>query len=870
MMLNPRDLRMGQTHMRRALLFIGGGLAVLVAMVAAVPFLVDANQFRGAITEPLEKRLHAKVSLGNMKLSVIPFAIRIADVEVGQPEGYTSPNPLVKATEVYVGVSALALLKKEVKIEGVRLSSPKVELIRNVDGKWNYETRDEQERDASSNTLSLDELRVDDGSVAMTDLKAKTPRDAYEHIDLVLKNFGPERKGSVKGTVKIDAMAAALTLDSSLDNSTDAVSAKGTAELKSDRLKDPLSVAFDVKLDRKSQVLTVNALKAQTGAVTAAISGTIDNQASPGKLALEVKTANAPIADLIHLAALAGNQLPQDLKVTGNLTADIGVTGTTASPEFRGNLQASQAEFSSKELKEPVRASALQVSLTPELISTQPFTLETGRTRLTAQGSVKNYASEAARVTGSLRTDQASVEELLRIASVYGAKPPGMDGSGMISVDMNFTSEGKALSYSGSGMLKNVHVTSASLPKPLDITTADLKFADDRIAMQRMQAALGSMHVSGDLSVKDFRRPNLAFTADIDQVNVNELREWKFASAGTKSSNDRSIERITANGSLGVGKLIYDTTTMTNVKAQVRMANGLLQLDPIKANVFGGSQAGAITADLHGIPATYTIKSKLTGVDSNQLLSSTSSLKNVLSGPLSGTLDLQFQSKPNEDIAKTLNGKLQLQVLDGRLQGIQILNEMARIGRFLGFAPVAERDTKIVKLGGTLNIVNGLANTNDLLLDFGNGSMTGAGQIGLVDQSLKLRITTVLAKEFASKFGSNQIGGLLTTVLANQKGEFVVPAIVSGSFGAPKFAPDAEQVGRMKLQGLLPTASNPTAPLSGIKSIVDAFKKPDPNAKPADPNAKPDANAPAQQDPAAGIVDIFKSFKKKRPEEKKP
>ena len=76
------------------------GLVVLIGVVAALPFLVDANQFRGVVQSQLEKRLGRTVALGEMRLKVIPLSLRIADVEVGQPSGFASKFPFLAAKEV--------------------------------------------------------------------------------------------------------------------------------------------------------------------------------------------------------------------------------------------------------------------------------------------------------------------------------------------------------------------------------------------------------------------------------------------------------------------------------------------------------------------------------------------------------------------------------------------------------------------------------------------------------------------------------------------------------------------------------------------------------------------------------------------------
>ena len=847
---------------KRVFIVAGVLVAILLIALAALPFLVDANRLRPLIQVQLQQRLQRQVSLGDMQLKMFPLAVRVSGLTVGQPEGFTSAQPFLQASEVYVGVALWPLLHKEVNIDAIRLQSPSLEVIRNPAGVWNYETASGgPAADSGSSSITLDELRIEDGQVAIHDQKAAS-RDVYKHIDLTLNGLGPGRRGSLAGSVRLDKMAAVLTIRSDFENR-EALTAKGTLSVKSDRNRDTLDIAYDVRRGPAPAPVTINSLTAKIGALSASATGSVDVERTPAELELHVQMANAPVADLLRLAGLYGAKFPPGLKAEGLLAADVQVTGTIQKPIFAGKIDATKAQFSAKELVEPVRASELHIDFTPDSLTARTFTLETGSTRLTAQGTVRDYNSSSPQVVATLQTDGARVEELLRIATAYGVIPTGLAGSGIVTLDMKISKAGNSVNYSGSGSLRNVSITSPQLPKPLTVSDASMKFSEDRVGFDHLQAALGSLHLNGAGSVRDFERPNIQFDLHIDELSSAELREWGGGSAKKPSGKHPSgiLDNVTANGVVTVDKVIYERVTLSKVKATINFAKSILRLDPVTALLFGGQESGSVNVDLCGDTPTYAIKAKLSKVDANQLLSATTSVKQVLSGTLDSTVDLQFLGRPNEDIAKTLNGKVQFQMGQGRLSGVQILNEVANIGRFLGYSKRPESSTNIVKLTGSLNIQNGLASTNDLFMDLSGATLSGAGTMGLVDQSLKLRITTVLSKDFAQRNAPGQIGGLLTTALANQKGEVIVPAIVTGTFAQPKFAPDVEQIGQLKLRGLLPTADNPAAFTSGLKGLMESITGKQPEAKPGE--AKPSESKPGS------ILDIFKQFGKQK-DAKKP
>src|SRR6185369_3727560 len=75
--------------------------------------------------------------------------------------------------------------------------------------------------------------------------------------------------------------------------------------------------------------------------------------------------------------------------------------------------------------------------------------------------------------------------------------------------------------------------------------------------------------------------------------------------------------------------------------------------------------------------------------------------------------------------------------------------------------------------------------------------------------------TAVLSQQMAQQVGGTQIGGYLTTALANSKGELVMPILISGNLTSPKVAPDYKTIAQMKVQ-------NVTSP-AGLGNILGAI-----------------------------------------------
>ncbi|MGA2989629.1 MAG: AsmA-like C-terminal region-containing protein, partial [Candidatus Korobacteraceae bacterium] len=227
--------------------------------------------------------------------------------------------------------------------------------------------------------------------------------------------------------------------------------------------------------------------------------------------------------------------------------------------------------------------------------------------------------------------------------------------------------------------------------------------------------------------------------------------------------------------------------------------------------------SGSIIADMRPAQPVFNVNIKTQKVDSNRLLSAVSNLKDTLYGLLNSGAQLSFAAVPaGSDIASTLNGRLSLNLTNGKLTKVDILQQISQVGKFQSLGRPAANFTNIQQLSGDFNIQNGVATTHNLKAVIDGGSLAANGSVNLPAQSLDMRVTAVLSRAQSQAAGGTQIGGFMQTVLANQNGELVVPLIVTGTFQNMHFSPDVQQMAQMKAKNLLPSFSNPGQFSSGI------------------------------------------------------
>lgn len=459
----------------------------------------------------------------------------------------------------------------------------------------------------------------------------------------------------------------------------------------------------------------------------------------------------------------------------------------------------------------------------------------TGKELLTFAGKggpLQAVNAAALPVSGHLSLQQISLKGLNSVTG--GALPPNTEAS--ISGDANLSSQNDVIGCKGNLRLDNPVVQGAKVNYPIQAQyQLSLNQTNDQIQIQSGTITMGPTAISASGNIDTGKKPSvLDMHVTTNNASLTELSRLASAFGTASNPNDQVKGNISANltakgpvnalqmqGTLSSNSIQAQDLVLTNIHANTTMNNGVVQLAPVTATIFGGQENGTITLDTKAAHPLCSVKTKLTGVDTNALLSAVSSVKNTLYGSLGADADLSFAVDAGANLAKTLNGTLNFAVTNGRLKNVNILGELAKIGKFLNSAPMQTgTDTALQKLSGTVDVKNGVATTNNLTAALDAGSLSAKGSVNLVNEALDMHMTAVLASGISKTVGGTGIGGFLNTALANNQGELVLPVIVTGTLAHPVLAPDVQQLAQMKLKHLLPTAGNPSQMTSGVVGSV--------------------------------------------------
>ncbi len=650
----------------------------------------------------------------------------------------------------------------------------------------------------------------------------------------------------------IDATASG---DARVKNSGGKLTSSGTIRLENAHIHStnvgyPISLDYDVADDLTNDVIRIHKGDLKLGSTPITIAGTIDSKPTPAQIDLKLTAANASIAEAARLASAFGVAFGQGTDVKGTVNADVQARGAMSKPAMNGQFSARNLEISGKQLPQPVRINDVALTLTPDAIRSNDFAATEGSTTVNVNFVLTNYSGNNSAINASLRAPNARLGEIINIAQAAGVSAAeGMSGDGTLNLDVHAqgpTKNMSALNFSGTGKISNATLKTPSLTKPVQVHNSDIQFNQNSIALQNVSATVGQTNANGTLTLKNFAAPQVQFTLNADKVNVAELQQLfnaapaqqpaRKASAGRHDfwrlvpeakaqqpahSEPSLLTKMTGGGNVTIGTIQYDDLLLNNTHATVTLDHGLIKMNPITADVYNGKEAGAITIDMRPAQPVYTVNLKTSNVDANKLISSVSDLKQTLYGLLASNVNASFSSSSAASIARSLNGTVNLNLTNGKLMNVDLLHELATVGKFVGSNFAAPKGfTNVAQLVGDFDVKNGVAQTNNLKATIDGGTLAAAGLINLADQSLNLHMTAVLDKALSQQVGGTQIGGFMNTALANNQGELVLPVIVTGTFQHPQVAPDLQQIAQMKLKNLLPTSKNPGQLTSGVLGAI--------------------------------------------------
>lgn len=383
-------------------------VAVVIILLIAIPYFLNADNYRPRIEKALSESTGRPVTLGHLNFSLFSGALTADQLAIADDPAF-SQQPFIQAKLVKIGIEVGPLVfHKQILIRGISIDAPQIQLIRNQANVWNYASlgnankrKESTETQSTMPNLSIGSLEVTNGEVSVTTPGAKaefyknvaatvtgftlttpfdytvstalpgngnlsisgkggpfnqadaskTPFNAnlqVKHADLVGAGFVPPSAG-VSGFVDLNANIVSNGQSAHVTGTLDAAQLKLVAA--GEPAPRPVHVRFtdDQNLSSLSGELrdtTVNFDKA-----VLSLGGTYRTEGPTTTLNMHVNGQGVPINDLEALLPAAGIQLPAGSRLQGGtLTTDLAVTGAAQDPVIAGPVRVDNTQLAGFDL----------------------------------------------------------------------------------------------------------------------------------------------------------------------------------------------------------------------------------------------------------------------------------------------------------------------------------------------------------------------------------------------------------------------------------------------------------------------------------------------------------------------------------------
>jgi AsmA protein len=393
--------------MKKLLLITAIVIGVILAAIIALPFVINADQFRPEIQNKLSAMLGREITIGHLDLSAMGGNLQAADITISDDPAFSS-TPFVRAESLNVGIDLIPLIfSHTVHIRSIVLQHPQVVLLRNASGQWNFSsvgqakgrkvTSDVSSGSAGPPEFTVQALKIIDGKLSIG--TSANRQQTYDGLNVTAENvsysapfpFTVKANTPGGGTLQLEGNAGPIdTADTSLtpfqakaglkqvdlaatgfldpasgilgkmdyqgeirsDGKT--ANTDGTAKLDKLRLvatgvpaTQPVSInyATDYNLAKQAGQLTKG--QVLTGKSNLSISGTYGTHGTSEEVHMKLNAPNVPVQDIEALLPALGVTLPAGSSLQGGeVKANLSIDGPIERLVTTGDLNMSNARLS--------------------------------------------------------------------------------------------------------------------------------------------------------------------------------------------------------------------------------------------------------------------------------------------------------------------------------------------------------------------------------------------------------------------------------------------------------------------------------------------------------------------------------------------
>ncbi|MEX1199257.1 MAG: AsmA family protein [Methylophaga sp.] len=794
-------------------------LVLAVAALAAIPFVVDPNDYKDEIATQVEKATGRQLSIqGDIGLSVFPWvALELGQLSLSNASGFKADS-FAQVNSAQIRIKLLPLLKKELEMDTIVLDGLVLNLETDKDGNTNWQDLTKPDAETEADIKEAAPESAKDAPPALAAISIAGVR--LSNANILWSNAKTGENYQLRN-LNLDTDPLVPGEPTALNMNFDLISAKPEA-------KAHITLATQVMVNVEKQQYQLNDLALTTLAEGKELPIDKANITLNANIAADMVKQLVTLRDF-NLETIASNAKQEiTAQLSGEVDANLGSQlYTVKNLSVDSNISDPALPGGNADIK---LSTDLTADLAKQTLSLADLALQVQDLMVNGKIDARDILAEKPAFNGNI---QIKPFNLRKLAGDMNIELPEMaDNSTLENVALQTQLEGS-----------NNHINATGL-----------------------QLTLDQSQITGQFGVENFAKPGFRFDLSLDEIDADRylppVKEGDQKSAPPASAAAggaaelplQTLRDINAKGSLKIGKLKASGITSENVVVTIDAKDGLIKLNPMQADLYQGKYQGNVNVDARGELLKLAIDERLQGIQAGPLLKDLTG-DDKISGKANVNIKLNGTGKDIDAIKQTLSGNGNFSFNDGALKGINIGETIRKAKAALSGQKLtdtgAPESTDFSSLTGSFTANNGIINNDDLEMMSPLLRINGKGSASLPKETINYNLRVSVVGTSKGQGGKE---------LEELKG-VTIPIKITGTFSEPKPSVDLAAIVKEQASGELKAKAEEKlkeklgddlggllgGALGGNKTTDEAADPENTEPAPADETSAPAEEAPAEQ-----------------------
>lgn len=317
----------------------------------------------------------------------------------------------------------------------------------------------------------------------------------------------------------------------------------------------------------------------------------------------------------------------------------------------------------------------------------------------------------------------------------------------------------------------------------------------DSLMLKPITLKLDDSSIEAEVQLLSFDGPVVRGDLKLDVIDLDRYlppaSEAASSPAGKTAAGDalgkpdyESLRKLDLDIDFRIGKLKVNNLRMEKVLLKMRAKNGVVDLAPLQAALYGGKFLASIQLDVRKDLPRIRAKESLEGIQIGPLLKDLTG-DDQLTGTGNVQLDLNTRGLDEGVIRRNLNGSFSFEFRDGAYKGFNLAHTIRQAQAAVsgkGIPDNAPQQTDFAELRASGLIKQGVVSNRDLYLASPVLRVKGEGKVDLVKERVNYLVTARVVDTLKGQGAKDY---------ENLRG-VAIPVRIKGDLGSPSPSVDIE------------------------------------------------------------------------------